>query len=238
MVAGVLRWVPARALLLRLLSPARGLVCHLPYYVAEGALLDVGCGAGAYLARMRELGWQVYGVEPNARAAEYCRSTLGATVHGGNLMSAHFPDSHFDVVNFSHVLEHLHSPSEALAEAFRIMKSGGQLIIQVPNPSGYAARLFRGDWFAWELPRHLYHFPPKTLRRKVIAVGFSDVDLHYGAQSYVALVSLSYALERRFGKRIALDRSRVLRMLYHPVGALLSGIGASDYLTITATKRP
>jgi hypothetical protein len=57
---------------------------HLPRFVPGGRLLDIGCAWGGYLARMRELGWNVCGVELNAAAADHARDILGLDVRAGS----------------------------------------------------------------------------------------------------------------------------------------------------------
>src|SRR5277367_3276934 len=58
--------------------------------VKRGTLLDVGCGSGARLARLRSLGWDVYGQDVDPVAVGYARETLGLNVHLGPLDEASF----------------------------------------------------------------------------------------------------------------------------------------------------
>src|SRR5208282_5538248 len=72
-----------------------------------GRLLDVGCGDGGQLARLRGRGWQVEGQEVDAAAAERARVQHGLRVHVGLLRDAGLADAIFDVVTMSHVIEHV-----------------------------------------------------------------------------------------------------------------------------------
>jgi hypothetical protein len=65
----------------------------LPPFVAGGTLVDVGCATGAYLAEMRDLGWQVIGVEPDGRAAAAAREQLRLPVRTGTLEEARLADA-------------------------------------------------------------------------------------------------------------------------------------------------
>jgi 2-polyprenyl-3-methyl-5-hydroxy-6-metoxy-1,4-benzoquinol methylase len=69
-------------------------------------LLDVGCGSGSFLARMRDLGWDVHGVEPDPVAARVAMTRYQLDVACVSLQDAALPSESFDVVTMSHVLEH------------------------------------------------------------------------------------------------------------------------------------
>lgn len=83
----------------------------------RGRLLDVGCGNGIFLATMKELGWEVAGVEPDRQAARVAREQFGLNVHVGTLEEAGFADGTFDAITMSHVVEHLADPIMHLENA-------------------------------------------------------------------------------------------------------------------------
>lgn len=139
--------------------------------VPGGKLLDVGCGTGLYLYGFRRLGWESYGVEVSRHAAKMASCTLGLKVFQGTLEEAAFPDAYFDVVTLLHVLEHLPKPVGSLGEVRRVLKPGGLLVMALPNLRSLAAFLFRSYWRGWEVPRHLGHFTPATLRHLFEVVG-------------------------------------------------------------------
>lgn len=138
-----------------------------------GVILDVGCGRGAWLAAMRRWGFACRGVEPSAEACARARE-LGLDVACGQLWDAGFPDAGFDVVRFNHVLEHLHDPGRALAEARRVLRPGGLLVIAVPNHAGVVRQAFRR---AEDVPYHLFAFTPPTLERFLTAAGLEVLEL-------------------------------------------------------------
>lgn len=137
-----------------------------------GRALDIGCGRGLMLDRLRSRGWQVQGTELSEEAASYAREVLEIPVRIGKLQELHFPDAEFDLVVLWHVLEHLHHPREVLAEVQRILKPGGRLLLAAPNFGSWEARWGRDCWFHLEVPRHLTHFTPGSLRRLLKEGGF------------------------------------------------------------------
>ena len=146
-----------------------------------GRVLDVGAGVGDFLANLRDLGWQVHGVEPSARAAESARER-GLDVLEGTILHSQLQDATFDLITFWHVLEHIHSPTAALNRAFELLKPGGKLMVAVPNWKSVKRRVLHDGWWRMETPRHLYHFTPSTLSRALSEANF-DVEKLSGKTS-------------------------------------------------------
>lgn len=128
-----------------------------------GTLLDVGAGVGAFAAFMREKGWQVTGLEPDGetrkRAQEQHRITLQDSADLFQL-----PVAHFDVITMWHVLEHVHQLDDYIQQLKALLKPGGVLLIAVPNYTSHDASYYQAHWAAYDVPRHLYHFSPASMR--------------------------------------------------------------------------
>ena len=137
-------------------------------------LLDVGCGAGDLLALARQLGWEVAGVEPAAVIEAPPDALIVA-----DLSDRALDGQRFDLVVMSHSLEHMREPSRALARIRELISPAGLLFIAVPNIASLEARLFRNRWYPLDLPRHLYHFTPKTLRAMLRNTGFRVTRIQY-----------------------------------------------------------
>jgi SAM-dependent methyltransferase len=136
-------------------------------------ILDVGCGAGFFLRALGADRWDRFGVEIGEAASKAAARSIGhERIFTGTLMEAACADSFFDVVTFWSSLEHTNEPRAHLIEARRILKLGGTLIVQLPNAASYQMRLFKGDWFALDVPRHRYHFTAETLSRLLNETGF------------------------------------------------------------------
>jgi 2-polyprenyl-3-methyl-5-hydroxy-6-metoxy-1,4-benzoquinol methylase len=142
--------------------------------LAGGRILDVGCGAGFFLRALNEKRWQAYGVELGEEAAKAAAEVFGKEkIFQGTLSEAKFAEAFFDVITFWSALEHTNEPRANLAEARRILKPSGTLIVQVPNAASYQARYFKGDWFSLDAPRHRYHFDLQTLQKVLQETGFA-----------------------------------------------------------------
>lgn len=143
----------------------------LPWH-GDGRLLDFGCGGGSFLLRMREQGWLVTGVDTSESTALSLRGQFGLHVLTGSLPHPDLDDASYDVVTMWQSLEHTHEPLEILRSAFRVLVPGGKLIVAVPNIDSLAFRWFGSAWNGLDLPRHLVHFSPATLKSMLQRAGF------------------------------------------------------------------
>ena len=150
----------------------------------QGRLLDVGCGTGAWLLTMRELGWQVEGLDFDENAVQMA-TLRGLTVHTGSLEAQSFPDECFDVVTLNHVIEHLPDPVATLAECRRILKKNGQLILSTPNSASLGHRIFKEHWRGLEPPRHLYLFGPASMNALLTLAGFTKFSIQTRNSGYL-----------------------------------------------------
>jgi methionine biosynthesis protein MetW len=99
-------------------------------------VLDVGCGAGALGAALREeRGIEVVGLElfpeAAARAAERLDQAIEADLE--QLEELPFEPGHFDAMVFGDVLEHLHDPHRLLRVLRPWLADGGALVCSIPN---------------------------------------------------------------------------------------------------------
>lgn len=129
----------------------------------KGRLLDVGCGNGIFLDQMKQLGWEVVGVEPDEGAASVAVQKFGLEVFQGSLEEAKFPNGHFNAITLNHVLEHVLDPIELLKECRRVLRPGGKLVVATPNIRSLGVYVFGEYWRGLEVPRHLFLFSTRAL---------------------------------------------------------------------------
>jgi len=134
--------------------------------VSRGHLLDVGSGTGAFAHTMKQAGWQVTGLEPDADARAVAKRSYQVDLDDIN----HFyqlPVSSFDAITLWHVLEHVHDLQGYMAQLKNLLKEKGKLFIAVPNYTSKDAAIYKEFWAAWDVPRHLYHFSPQSMKTLV-----------------------------------------------------------------------
>jgi SAM-dependent methyltransferase len=146
-------------------------------YRDGGGLLDLGCGSGAFLAQMKSASWTLTGIEMSSAAASQARDRSGADVFEGDIVRAPFARESFDAITCFHVFEHLVDPVAVLKKVACWLRPGGVFYSMMPNIESVGASIFGSHWYALELPRHLYHFSPKSLRVAAKVVGLREVSL-------------------------------------------------------------
>lgn len=128
----------------------------------KGKMLDIGAGIGAFAHSMQEKGWEVIGIEPDDATRARAKSIYNLDLKGPNALFE-ITDNSIDIVTMWHVLEHVHDLDDYLKAIQKITKSNSKIIIAVPNYTSFDARFYKQYWAALDVPRHLYHFSPKSM---------------------------------------------------------------------------
>lgn len=149
----------------------------LTQYKQGGAILDLGCSAGSFLKALGSKEWELYGIDMSIESARRAQAECGAKVFVGDILDAPFHASSFDAITCFHVFEHLYKPREVLSQVLEWLKPGGIFYVLVPNIDSAGAHIFRSYWYALELPRHIFHYSPKSLSMMALSVGLEKVSL-------------------------------------------------------------
>jgi SAM-dependent methyltransferase len=161
----------------------------------SGRLLDIGCGTGPFLRTLPRENWQLYGVEISPPEAEKARVLTGAEIFVGDPLDAAFAPGNFDVVTCFHLLEHIYTPMALLHQINKWLKPDGILYVIVPNIESWEARIFHSYWYGLELPRHVFHFSPESLKRMMDALNMRPTILCTPSSDSYAEHSLRYLFE-------------------------------------------
>ena len=212
------------------LGPAKPVLDVIPY-VEAGSALDIGCGSGEYLLRLQSIGWQCQGVEFNDKAVSICRSN-GLKVFHGDLNSASFDSESFDFVTAHHLIEHAPDPHELVSEISRITKPGGSVLIRTPNSESLGRSWFGTNWFANDVPRHIFLYSEKNLRLLANEYGLRLDSLRKPVKPKLVLKSLDYKLDNRGVPSKKRKIRKYLSSLYIPA-VKLSGRGDELFALFT-----
>jgi SAM-dependent methyltransferase len=164
-----------------------------------GRLLEVGSAAGFLLDEARRRGYDGVGIEPNAAMAGHARDALGLDVRTGALGEVSLEPEAFDAVCAFHVVEHLAAPRTALIEMRGALRPGGHLLVEVPNVQSAVARRRGAGWQPLDLPYHVGHHGPRSLRVLLGRTGFEVLRIDtipfavYGARSRPELLARGIA---------------------------------------------
>jgi SAM-dependent methyltransferase len=167
--------------------------------IKGGSLLDLGCSSGAFLGTLKGGSWKLHGIEISPEEARAAEARSGAQVFVGEILDAPFAPNSFDVITCFHVLEHVYDPPSVVSKVWDWLKPGGFLYILIPNIDSLEARAFRSYWYGLELPRHLHHFSPISLKKLLSHNHFQEVLVRTPPDCYVEN-SICYVLDDLFSR--------------------------------------
>ena len=211
-------------------------------HVPQGPLLDVGAGAGAFLARINELLPGSSGVELTPVLYEICRRA-GLQISRDPLESTQWDSRRgaFGAVSMWDVIEHVNDPLALCRRARELLCDGGVLLMDTPTRDGLlyrvgeATAMLSGGRFLTSLgiqysPKPFSHkqiFRKIDMRRMLDAAGFSSV-------SIVEKKELSFPV--RFYLQSLLKSRALIRLFEGPVEALLRLVRFKNKMIVVAAK--
>lgn len=211
------------------------------YVSLEGArILDVGCGIGTYVRKLREFSEHAYGIDVDP--ARLRRATTGGLFVAVSERLP-FADNAFDMVLLNEVIEHVRDDAETLSEACRVARSGGHVVVYAPN------RLYPFETHGVYLGKRyvfgnipLVNYLPDALRRRLAphVRAYTSGGLRRLVNELPAEVVTHTQVYPGFDN-IA-ERSRALasllrRVLYRLEGTALRAFGLSHFLVLRVRAR-
>jgi 2-polyprenyl-3-methyl-5-hydroxy-6-metoxy-1,4-benzoquinol methylase len=137
-------------------------------------LLDIGCGAGDFMAAAQTLGYDVQGIDISEASASICRSR-NLNARAGDFLTCDF-DGKFDLIVMWDVVAHLRNPADFLGRARSLLTDRGILFIKTPSFGDLSVRLSdRWPRLAGVLlgaPSHCQYFDRESLSALLSRTGF------------------------------------------------------------------
>lgn len=159
-------------------------------HTKKGNVLDIGAATGYFLSNLKNNNWEVLGFEPEENARKIAKAK-----HNINLINDFEPlfkeNKKFNAITMWHVLEHVHELNLYFEHFNKLLKEDGKVFIAVPNHTSFDASFYKEKWAAWDMPKHLWHFNPKSLKTLAEKHGF-ELEKMYGLPFdafYVSLLS-------------------------------------------------
>ncbi len=166
--------------------------------------LDVGCGHGhfCYVGGDELPDTEFHGLDMSESVEEAARRGWIARSHRGRFPQLADRLGEYDVVSMHHYLEHVPDPGKEIEAAGRVVKRGGHLLIEVPDPESRWAKLLGRWWVLWLQPQHLHFVTVAGMDRLLRNNGFRPIEWHHGeAHMPIDLSWMVVLLLQRLGPR-------------------------------------
>ncbi|WP_428955151.1 class I SAM-dependent methyltransferase [Streptomyces sp. cg35] len=147
-------------------------------FIEPESWLDVGTGHGHFPAAAKELlPYTAFdGLDIGDGVEEARRQGRVEEAHRGLLTDlAPRLAGRYDAMSMFHYLEHSLDPREDLKAAHRVLRPGGHLMIELPDPESHYAKLLGKWWVSYFQPQHLHFIPLANLRSELTALGYTVV---------------------------------------------------------------
>jgi len=175
--------------------------------LATANVLDFGCATGVMLDEFKKRGADVTGIELSKWSCKYAREKYGLMVYNENIFDVKLPESTFDIITTSHVIEHVTDPVAVIKRLGQLLKPGGLLFIAVPDVDSLGCSIFGKRWHYYLPDEHLYLFNERSINRAVISAGLNCLDVkHYlwrkrtslQAALFLVITTSRFALKKIF----------------------------------------
>jgi len=202
-------------------------------------VLELGSGGGHFARYAIERGWEVHALEPAARPAEQLSRNPRVRIQRDPAESMNFPPASLDAVFAWMAVEHLEDPSAVFRKISAALTPGGYFVFSVPNAGSWEFVLFRERWYGLDVPRHLWHFSPRTLRRLLAVCGLT-VD-HVFHQKVLKNISGSLSFLGADRPRLepltrSLARGISSPLVSFALGSVFAALRQGGRLTVVARK--
>jgi SAM-dependent methyltransferase len=226
-----------RSFLRRVCDPLDTAIPALP----KGRLLEIGSASGNYLLQMQRRGWDVTGIEVDGASAQRAADRTHARVLRGDAAATTLEHAQFDLICAWMVFEHLHDPIEAFERCFGWLKPGGWLAFSVPDCGNWQFRTFQANWFALQVPTHLYHFTAPRLKGILERLGYDRITIRWQRTLIDVAISLALVVENAFGATVGANARQIAnslaaRAISRALGIVAAPLQLTGRLTVWAQK--
>ena len=153
------------------------------------SILDVGCGKGILLHKMKESGFvNVTGIDP----------FISETISNGNglkILKKNFSEleGEFDFIMFNHSFEHMENPLEVIKQSNKLLKANKFLLLRIPVADSFAFKHYRNNWCSLDAPRHIFLHTKKSVEILAKKSEFEIKKINYDSRSWQLWGSEQYS---------------------------------------------
>ncbi|WDP89412.1 MAG: class I SAM-dependent methyltransferase [Desulfobacter sp.] len=146
----------------------------------DSNILDVGCGAGNFLIRLKKEGFKnLYGLD------KYISKTVvyenGVSILKSDLEQL---DGRYDYIMLHHSFEHMPEPERVLKKLFELLRNDRFVMIRIPVFGNFIWQKYKTDWVQLDAPRHLFLYSENSMRLLAESAGFSVKSIVYDSNEF------------------------------------------------------
>jgi 2-polyprenyl-3-methyl-5-hydroxy-6-metoxy-1,4-benzoquinol methylase len=190
------------------------------YATGKKTILDIGCGNGDFVQKIREKGFETYGIDPYPVAVKQTQKKIGVeNVYQGYTSEIQKINKQFDCITMWHVLEHVDNPIDDLQTINSQLNSNGLYIFEVPNANSFSFTLFK-DYYCWNMvPEHINYFTKKSLNKALQKTGFNVVHMDTPPRALLnfALSIKKYAVSQKVPSLMV----PIITLLFAPISIII-----------------
>lgn len=146
-------------------------------YIKNGAILEIGAGAGYFLDEARKAGFEPYGIELNNVQAKFIRDNFNIQCEETPLNPSSFDGKIFDVIYHVDVISHFYNPLKEFREMNSKLRKGGFLVFETGNGGDIEQRYFK-CFESFQYPDHLFFFSEKNIEDLLEKTGFQLIKIY------------------------------------------------------------
>ncbi|MFA5531995.1 MAG: class I SAM-dependent methyltransferase [Candidatus Shapirobacteria bacterium] len=207
-------------------------------------VLEIGCGAGNFLYELKLLHpkWNIIGTDISQNNIKIINKNKIKSFCS-NLTKLPIKSNTIDVIYGWMVLEHIHNINQALSEIYRVLKKKNLFCFSIPNINSLDFKIFKKNWFALQLPTHLYHFTPSTITKllnqhhfKIQKIIYQKTlaNFFFSTQIIINNSQLPIKIKKIINHLIIWNP--IIHILTIPISILLSKLKQSGRITIISQK--
>lgn len=165
-----------------------GYLKKVPFLRLDSSILDVGCGTGGLLLKMRRDGFSnLTGIDPFIKDDIFYE--CGVRILKRSIFEM---EQQFDFIMLIHSFEHMPKPLLVFKQLYNILKNDRYVLIAIPIVSPYGWKKYGINWFALEAPRHFFLYTIKAVQILAEKAGFEVSDIVFDSPDFYLIASEQY----------------------------------------------